>query len=226
LNNNDILRRLRYTFNFNDKKMVELFASAGTKVTREQISQWLKKDDVDDFASLVDEKLAAFLNGFINEKRGKKSGEQPSPEKRLSNNIILTKLKIALDLRSEQLIELLISVDFRISKPELSAFTRKVGHKHFRECKDQVLRNLLQAIDKKYHVHRTTKVNHTENEAKKIGINRSTNPNQGKKPNVNNSSKTPLKSPWVEGARPNASGIYINPKVSQKGKRTQLKLSK
>jgi uncharacterized protein YehS (DUF1456 family) len=61
LNNNDILRRLRYTFNFNDKKMVGLFASAGTKVTREQISQWLKKDDVDDFASLVDEKLAAFF---------------------------------------------------------------------------------------------------------------------------------------------------------------------
>jgi uncharacterized protein YehS (DUF1456 family) len=149
VNNNDILRRLRYTFNFNDKKMVELFSSAGVNVTREQVSQWLKKDDDTDFVSIVDEKLAVFLNGFINDKRGKKDGQPATPEKKLSNNIILTKLKIALNLQAEQLIDLLASVDFTLSKPELSAFSRKLDHKHFRECKDQVLRNLLQAIDKK-----------------------------------------------------------------------------
>ena len=158
MNNNDVLRRLRYTFNFNDKQMVAIFASAGEEVSREQISQWLKKDDDGDFVSLFDTKLAIFLNGFINEKRGKKPGAQAIPEKRLSNNIILTKLKIALNLQAEQLISLLETVDFRLSKPELSAFSRKVDHKHYRECKDQVLRNLLQAIDKKYHVERTKKI--------------------------------------------------------------------
>ena len=88
---------------------------------------------------------------------GKKEGPNPIAEKRLSNNIILTKLKIALNLKAEELIELLETVDFRLNKPELSAFSRKTDHKHYRECKDQVLRNLLQAIDKKYHVARTTK---------------------------------------------------------------------
>jgi uncharacterized protein YehS (DUF1456 family) len=226
VNNNDILRRLRYTFNFNDKKMVELFSSAGVKVTREQVSQWLKKDDDTEFVNIVDEKLAAFLNGFINDKRGKKDGQAAIPEKRLSNNIILTKLKIALNLQAEQLIDLLASVDLRISKPELSAFSRKVGHKHFRECKDQVLRNLLQAIDKKYHVPRSTKHPLPEKSVIKHELNKPQGSKTNKKVNKNKTSTKAIQSPWVDGARPNASNVYVNPKANQKSKRAQLKLSK
>jgi uncharacterized protein YehS (DUF1456 family) len=208
LNNNDVLRRLRYTFNYNDKQMIALFSSAGATVTREQVSQWLKKDNDAEFVICQDVELATFLNGFINEKRGKKEGSQVSPEKRLTNNIVLTKLKIALNLKAEELIDLLDSVDFRLNKPELSAFSRKVDHKHYRECKDQVLRNLLQAIDKKYHVARTSKIE--KNSPK------SNNQNS----NMKNSYKGKSKDiePRIDGARPNASKIYVNPNNEQKGK--------
>lgn len=222
MNNNDVLRRLRYTFNFNDKQMVAIFASAGEEVSREQISQWLKKDDDSDFVSLFDTKLAIFLNGFINEKRGKKSGAQAIPEKRLSNNIILTKLKIALNLQAEQLISLLETVDFRLSKPELSAFSRKVDHKHYRECKDQVLRNLLQAIDKKYHVERSKKIVSSAGYPSKAGNEKG---NYAKK-KTNQTNKAKPSSPWVEGARPNASNVYVNPNSTPNPKRQKLKLSK
>ena len=196
-----MLRRLRYTFNYNDKQMIALFSSAGLQVSREQVSQWLKKDNDADFIACVDVELATFLNGFINEKRGKKEGPQAKAEKRLSNNIILTKLKIALNLKAEELIDLLDSVDFRLSKPELSAFSRKTDHKHYRECKDQVLRNLLQAIDKKHHVARTTKFIKDPIETK-------TKPKQ----NTNYKGKAKKQEPFVEGARPNASAVYVNPK--------------
>jgi len=226
LNNNDVLRRLRYTFNFNDKKMVAIFASAGEDVTREQISQWLKKDNDSDFVALIDSKLAVFLNGFINEKRGKKAGTPPVPEKQLSNNIILTKLKIALNLQAEQVIALLEEVDFRISKPELSAFSRKIDHKHYRECKDQVLRNLLQAIDKNYHVERTGKIVKPASSISK-GTTANSKPNQNKKGYVKKKvDKGAPASPWVEGARPNASNIYVNPNSTSTSKRQKLKLSK
>ena len=43
--NNDILRRIRYTFDFNDSKMIAIFGSADHPVTRAQISDWLKKED-------------------------------------------------------------------------------------------------------------------------------------------------------------------------------------
>jgi len=150
LTNNDILRRLRYTFNFNDKKMIGLFGLADHVVTREQVSSWLKKEEDPDYVNCSDTELAIFLNGFINDKRGKKEGPQHPPEKRVNNNIILTKLKIALNLKAEDIVSLLASVDLRIGKAELSAFSRKPDHKHYRLCKDQIIRNLLQALQDKH----------------------------------------------------------------------------
>ena len=34
MNNNDVLRRIRYIFNFNDKTMIRVFAEAAQTVTR------------------------------------------------------------------------------------------------------------------------------------------------------------------------------------------------
>ena len=150
MTNNDVLRRLRYTFDLKDSKMIKIFSSTGKTVSREQISNWLKKDDHADYINCGDLSLATFLNGFINEKRGKKEGAQPEPEKRLTNNLILTKLKIALNLKAEDIIEIMSLASFTISKPELSALFRKPGHKHYRECKDQFMRNFLHGIQIKY----------------------------------------------------------------------------
>jgi len=206
LTNNDILRRLRYTFNFNDNKMVALFGLADETVTREQVSQWLKKDSDNDFVKCSDTQLAIFLNGFINDNRGKREGPQIAPEKRLTNNIILTKLKIALNMQADDIINLLNTVDFRLSKPELSAFSRKADHKNYRECKDQVIRNFLHAIDKKYHVPRTAKFVEVVNDEVKAKP-------KSKAKHDSSYSKKKAKSnePFVEGARPNSSTIYQNP---------------
>jgi len=151
MTNNDILRRLRYTFSFNDNKVMELFASGGVSVNRTQISAWLKKDDDPACEELIDVHLAAFLNGFINEKRGKREGPQAKPETALNNNLIFMKLRIALNLKDDGIIAILKSVDLVIGKPELSAFFRRFDHKNRRHCKDQVLRNFLHGLQLKYH---------------------------------------------------------------------------
>jgi len=162
LTNNDILRRIRYTFNFNDQKMISLFALAELNVSREQVSSWLKKDDDPEFVNCTDPTLAVFLNGLINDKRGKKEGPQKAPEKRINNNIVLTKLKIALNLKAEDIVDILQSANLRMTKSELSAFFRKPDHKHFKQCKDQFLRNFLQGIEGKYHVNRPEKYKTTK----------------------------------------------------------------
>jgi len=150
LNNNDILRRIRYTFDISDSKMIEIFGLADHHVTRGQISDWLKKDDDPTFQKCSDIQLAIFLNGLISDRRGKNEGPQPIPEKRLTNNIILRKLKIALDLKSDDILKIIGQTHVSISKHELSAFFRKSEHKHYRECKDQVLRNFLQDLQLTY----------------------------------------------------------------------------
>lgn len=150
MTNNDILRRIRYIFDFGDAKMIEIFGSADYEVTREQVSNWMKRDDDPDYHSLDDPQLSIFLNGLINDKRGKKEGPQPEPDKRLTNNLIFMKLKIALNLKAEDVLELLDSAKMPLSKHELSAFFRKPGHKHYRTCLDQVLRNFLKGLQIKY----------------------------------------------------------------------------
>ena len=150
MTNNDILRRLRYTFNFDDNKMIALFGLADLEVSRAQVSDWLKKEDDPSYQNCTDIEMATFLNGLINDRRGKREGVQVKPEKRLTNNIILRKLKIALDLKADDVLAILELGDFRLSKHELSAFFRKSGHKHYRKCLDQVLRNFLNGMQIKY----------------------------------------------------------------------------
>jgi len=148
--NNDVLRRVRYIFDFNDAKMIAIFAMADDTVTREQVSSWLKKEEDPDYQKLSDMRLAIFLNGLINDKRGKKDGPQHEPEKRLTNNIIFMKLKIALNLKAEDVLDMMNLAEFRMSKHELSALFRKSDHKHYRECKDQILRNFLKGLQLNY----------------------------------------------------------------------------
>lgn len=150
MTNNDIMRRLRYTFDFNDAKMISLFALADHTVSRADVSAWLKGEEDEGYKALIDRDMAIFLNGFINDKRGKKDGPQIAPEEVLNNNIIFRKIKIALNLTSEDMIELLEMAQFPVSKHELSAFFRKADHQHYRHCKDQILRNFLKGLQLKH----------------------------------------------------------------------------
>ena len=150
MNNNDILRRLRYTFNLSDSEMINIFSQAELQVTRSQVSDWLKKDEDPEQQSCDDRNLACFLNGFINERRGKREGPQPQPEDSLKNNVIFMKLKIALNLQAEDILRIMALADFSMSKHELSAFFRRKGHKHYKECQDQILRNFLHGVQLEY----------------------------------------------------------------------------
>jgi len=150
MKNNDILRRLRYTFNFDNTQMMAIFASADCQVSRDEISNWLKKDDDPAYKACSDASFTSFLNGFINEKRGKKEGPAPDIQKQLTNNMVLMKLKIALNFQADDIIAVLSLAKFNLSKHELSAFFRRANHKHYRQCKDQVLRNFLNGLQIKY----------------------------------------------------------------------------
>lgn len=150
MTNNDVLRRIRYMFDYSDSKIIAIFALADLAVTRDEISDWLKKDEDPEFKVCSDTQFATFLNGLISDRRGKKDGPQPTPESRLNNNIIFRKLKIAFNVQAEDILVMLDSAGVSISKHELSAFFRKPGHKHYRECKDQVLRNFLKGAQIEY----------------------------------------------------------------------------
>ncbi len=150
MTNNEILLSIRDTFNFNDSKTIDIFGLADYPATQEEICNWFKKESEPSYQVCSDTHLAFFLNGLINDKRGKKEGAQPEMEKQLTNNIIFVKLKIALNLKADDILEILDLVNYRISKHELSSLFRKPGHKHFRDCKDQILNKFLKGVKLKY----------------------------------------------------------------------------
>lgn len=65
------------------------------------------------------------------------------------NNDVLKKLRIALELKDTDMIEIFKLGEFDISKSELSAFFRKKDHKHYRKCGDQILRRFLTGLANK-----------------------------------------------------------------------------
>lgn len=146
---NDVLRRIRYIFDYDDFQMMEIFANADHAVSRDQVCAWLKPEEDETYLEISDREMAIFLNGFINLKRGKREGDQPEPEEFLTNNMVLMKLRIALNLQSDDVLALLQDTGLKFSKHELTALFRKPGHKHYRKCEDQILRNVLKGLQTK-----------------------------------------------------------------------------
>lgn len=149
MTNNDIFRRIRFLYNYSDSKMLSIYNLTDFKTEEAQIKDWLQREDEESYLEMQDVDLATFLDGLIIEKRGRREGELPKPEKVLNNNIILKKLKIALNLTSDEMLELLHSTDIKISKHELSAFFRNSNHNSYKPCLDQYLRNFLNALQQK-----------------------------------------------------------------------------
>ena len=146
MTNNDIFQLILNTFDLNDNAVIKTFALADFKVTPEQVSAWLKNAADENFVKLTGTELALFLNGFINLKRGKREGPQPKPETFLNNNMIFQKLRIALNLKAEDILNIFELVDVHFSKHEISAFFRKPDNKHYKKCRDETLEYFLQGV--------------------------------------------------------------------------------
>ena len=150
---NDILRRIRYALQLNDKKMLEIFASVDNAIDEKYLHSIMAKEGEENFVFCRDSLLSLFLDGLINEKRGKKEGSSPIilPAKEvLVNNDILRKLRIALNFKEEDMLAALDSAEFPVSKSELSALFRKKDHRNYKVCGDQLLRNFLNGITKRF----------------------------------------------------------------------------
>lgn len=147
MQNNYVLRSVRYMLDFSDGHIVDIMKLADFTATKEQVNQWLKKDDDPAFVECDDMALGHFLNGLIFYRRGKDE-KYPTPEveKRITNNILLKKLRVAFELKDMDMINIYELADFRVSKPELSAIFRKPGHKNYRNCGDQLVRYFLKGL--------------------------------------------------------------------------------
>lgn len=145
--NNDVLRSLRYLLNVSDSKLEALCRLADYPVEPGLISACLLREDEAGYRACSDVLLAHVLEGLLFHKRGRDDSRPRLPvEKRLSNNIVLKKLRVAFELRDDDIQAILQAADLPMTKAELGALFRAPGHRHYRECGDQILRNFLRGL--------------------------------------------------------------------------------
>jgi uncharacterized protein YehS (DUF1456 family) len=172
MTNNDILIRLRYALNMKDQQIADIFKLGNYDVTIEEVKKILTKpkesfnseDDHNryirenmDSIEVSYEMLDAFLNGFITYKRGKQEQKSDTPaqndvtmNENNVNNFLLKKVKIALSLTSEEMLDLFEKSGISITKTELSAVLRREGQRNYKECGDRYARNFLKGLAVKY----------------------------------------------------------------------------
>lgn len=147
--NNDVLRSVRYLLDLPDTHVADIvhLADAAFALDKGQVAAMLLKEGEPGFVECADAVLTRFLDGLIVHLRGRDEGVPPRPlEPRITNNLVLKKLRVAFNLREDDLLEIFRLADFTVSKPELGAFARAPGHRNYRACGDQVLRNFLRGL--------------------------------------------------------------------------------
>jgi uncharacterized protein YehS (DUF1456 family) len=147
--NNDVLRSIRYMLDLGDGKVVEIIqlADAGFPIGKEDVQAFLKKDDDPGYVECSDRVLAHFLDGLVVHYRGRNENAPPRPvEKRITNNLVLKKLRVAFELKDVDMHQVFADAGFPVSKPELSALFRQPDHHNYRACGDQMLRNFLKGL--------------------------------------------------------------------------------
>ena len=147
--NNDVLRSIRYMLDLSDNHVVEIarFADPAFAIDKDTVRAFLLKDDDPGYVVCSDDVLAHVLDGLIIHRRGRDESQPSRPvEKRISNNVVLKKLRVAFELKDSDMQQVFVDAGFPVSKPELSALFRQPGHKNFRKCGDQLLRNFLKGL--------------------------------------------------------------------------------
>lgn len=147
--NNDVLRSIRYMLDLSDAKVIEIIqlSDPDASLSREDVQAFLRKDDEAGYAECGDIVLAHFLDGLVFHFRGRNPDLPPRPvEKRVSNNVVLKKLRVAFELKDADMHQIFEDAGFPVTKPELSALFRQADHKNFRLCGDQLLRNFLKGL--------------------------------------------------------------------------------
>lgn len=125
--NNDVLRSIRYMLDLSDNKVIEIIrlADPGFAIEKEDVRAFLLREDEPGYLACTDRVMAHFLDGLVIHRRGRDESLPARPvEKRINNNVVLKKLRVAFQFTDVDMHKAFADAGFPVSKPELSALFR------------------------------------------------------------------------------------------------------
>jgi uncharacterized protein YehS (DUF1456 family) len=152
INTNEVIYHIHKALNLSLDEILEIYTLEEYKMEASHLEALLKRRLDDGFMLCSYEELGTFLDGLVTLKRG------PSPKKKsetavveLTNNLILKKLRIALELKESETEIIFGLADVELSKQQLASLFRKEGHKNFKACSDELLMAFLEGLDEYYY---------------------------------------------------------------------------
>lgn len=172
MDTNDLNRRVRFALAMDDSDVIDCYRHVGYKASIELVKAWRIKLGEPDYVPCPPAAIHAMLNGVVIQRRGPKEppavSTPPSTEKSaeasserqtggaatpsdestaiVDNNEILKQIRIAMSLRTNDVLNLINSSGGKLSKGELNALFRNPSARNYRRCGDQVLRWFLSAL--------------------------------------------------------------------------------
>jgi uncharacterized protein YehS (DUF1456 family) len=143
---NKILERITKALYLNVNDIAHIYELAHYPKTKDAIRALLQDERSKKFQEATYEDLGLFLDGLIIKKRGEMSSNLEE-ELALDNNLILKKLRVALNLKTHELVMIFALNDTTLSPSQINALFRKEGHKNYRLCSDKMLFDFLSGLE-------------------------------------------------------------------------------
>lgn len=147
MTNNYTLKSIMTAIDLDKVAVLKAYKLVDKKITQDDVDDILRDEDNEKFILLSDEGFELFLNGLIAYKRGPSDKKAKKQKIYFSNNIVLKKLKIALDLKDEDIVQIFANDGLEITKSQLSAYFRRDGHINYRKCSDILLKRFIKGCN-------------------------------------------------------------------------------
>ncbi|MDR3259954.1 MAG: DUF1456 family protein [Fusobacteriaceae bacterium] len=152
MQNNKVLKDVRYALKLRNKKMEKIFKLGSIEITEDEVEKLLSREKTREFMNCNNKYLHGFLNGLIiyyrggSEENAKKISKFVKISKTNANNLVLKKLKVALSLKAEDISTIFKMGDIEVTNSEISGMLRGESSKIYRTCGDKYLRKFLRGL--------------------------------------------------------------------------------
>jgi len=151
-NTNEILYKIQKALSLSSKEIFSIYQLENYAITESEVKALLTRHQDHSFKICSYEALGIFLDGLITFKRGASPKKGDTKEDiALSNNLILKKLRIALEIKEPEIEIIFALSEIAMSKQQLSSLFRKESHKNFKPCSDSLLMVFLDGLDEFYY---------------------------------------------------------------------------
>jgi len=149
---NDILFKIKKALSLENAQIIEAYRLADYEMSEARLEAILKRRLDKGYEEATYEELGVFLDGLILLKRGPSDKVATENEAvALTNNLILKKIRVAMELKESELIILFALADVELTKRQIGALFRKEGTKNFKACSDTLLMAFLEGLDEFYY---------------------------------------------------------------------------